>query len=125
MAIHVKRVYQEAEKEDGLRILVDRIWPRGVSKERAALDLWLKEIGPSPDLRQSFHAGDMDFGQFSKRYERELTSGKQKEAYHKLIEIAAGEPVITLVFAAKDEVHNQAQVLKDMLEKEKDVIAEG
>lgn len=124
MTVYMKRVYEDADKEDGHRILVDRIWPRGVSKEQAALDLWLKEIGPSSSLRKSFHAGDLDFDQFSKDYKQELEDGEQKEAYDQLKKVATEEDVVTLVFAAKDETHNQAYVLKDMLEKESDVKTE-
>lgn len=117
MTIHVKRIYENAG-EDGFRILVDRLWPRGISKERASLDLWLKEIGPSAALRKSFHRGDIHFQEFKARYDQELNSGKQREAYEKLKQIAMSKENVTLLFAAKDETHNQAQVLKEKLEKD-------
>lgn len=118
MNIYVKRIYENAEEFDGMRILVDRLWPRGMSKKRASLDLWLKEVGPSNELRKSFHRGDINYDEFKAKYEQELASGKQLEAYEKLKQLAVTKETLTLLFAAKDEVHNQAQVLKEKLEHE-------
>jgi uncharacterized protein YeaO (DUF488 family) len=112
MSVQLKRIYEEPSKEDGSRILVDRIWPRGVSKEDANLDHWLKNIGPSNDLRKSFHQGDLSFDSFKRKYLEELKSGEQKEALEELKSIAIDEKKITLLFAAKNE-ENQAVVLKE------------
>src|SRR5690554_3740247 len=114
MEIEIKRVYEDAENDDGIRILVDRIWPRGVSKEEAQLDDWMKEIAPSTELRKWFNHEEDRFPEFSKKYKKELESNKnltetllKKAKKHKL----------TLVYSAKDEAHNQAVVLKKFLEK--------
>ncbi|WP_368251306.1 DUF488 domain-containing protein [Enterococcus sp. 2201sp1_2201st1_B8_2201SCRN_220225] len=115
--IQLKRVYEQSEETDGFRILVDRIWPRGISKERASLDLWLKEIGPTKELRQSFHSGQIDFASFRKQYLLELATEPQKEALNQLAAIIKKEPVVTLVFAAKNSQENQAVVLKEVLSK--------
>lgn len=116
MAIQLKRIYDEPSKDDGVRILVDRLWPRGISKEKAKLDYWLKEIGPSNDLRKSFHHESKTFEEFKKEYEEELQSGKQKEALEQLKEIVKENSHMTLLFAAKNEEENQAHILKDVLE---------
>lgn len=115
--IFLKRIYEDQEETDGYRILVDRIWPRGVSKERASLDLWLKEIGPQKELRQAFHKGQIDFASFRKLYLIELQTGPQKEAMEQLATIVKKESVVTLVFAAKNPRENQAVVLKELLSK--------
>jgi len=120
MTIQIKRIYEEAEKKDGMRILVDRIWPRGISKDKAKLDLWIKEIGPSTDLRKWFNHDPEKFNDFKSMYKKELKNGEQKEAFEKLKEAAKENETVTLLFAAKDEEHNQARVLKEMLEKELD-----
>src|SRR5699024_2300915 len=84
LKIKLKRIYDESAKVDGVRILVDRLWPRGVSKEKAKLDHWLKEIGPTDELRKSFHHDEMSFKQFKEKYLKELKSGEQKEALDEL-----------------------------------------
>lgn len=116
MPVKLKRVYEAASQTDGKRILVDRIWPRGVSKEKAALDEWFKEIGPSKELRQWFNHEDDKFPEFAKKYRKELQTGEQKASYDKLKEIQKENETITLLFGAKNEKHNQAVVLKKMLE---------
>lgn len=116
MTVHLKRVYDKVAKSDGMRILVDRVWPRGVSKEDAALDEWMKEIGPSKELRQWFDHDPEKFETFKDKYHQELQDGEQKANYDKLKAIQKENSTITLVYAAKDEKHNQAQVLKEMLE---------
>lgn len=116
MTVKLKRVYDQTAKNDGKRILVDRVWPRGVSKEDAALDEWFKEIGPSKELRQWFNHDSEKFEEFKKKYHKELQDGEQKASYDKLKAIQKENNTITLVYAAKDEEHNQAQVLKEMLE---------
>src|SRR5699024_12083271 len=116
MIVKLKRVYEKEANDDGKRILVDRVWPRGVSKEKAYLYEWLKEIGPSKELRPWFnHDSDM-FQEFKKKYKAELQDGDQKARYDKLKAIQKENNTITLIFSAKDEENNQAQVLKDMLE---------
>jgi len=117
MTVKLKRAYDKAAKNDGKRILVDRVWPRGVSKEDADLYEWLKEVGPSKDLRQWFDHDPEKFEDFKNKYHKELQDGEQKASYDKLKEIQKEYKTITLVYAAKDEKNNQAQVLKEMLEK--------
>ena|SRR5690625_2478628 len=116
VTVKLKRIYEDKSNNDGKRILVDRVWPRGVSKEKAGLDEWFKEIGPTKELRQWFDHDPEKFEAFAKKYRKELQSGEQKASYDKLKEIEKNNETITLVFSAKDEKHNQAQVLKDMLD---------
>ncbi len=116
MTVKLKRIYEDKSNNDGKRILVDRVWPRGVSKEKAGLDEWFKEIGPTKELRQWFDHDPDKFEDFSKKYREELQSGEQKASYDKLKAIEKDNKTITLVFSAKDEQHNQAQVLKEMLD---------
>jgi uncharacterized protein YeaO (DUF488 family) len=114
-----KRIYSEVKEDDGLRILVDRLWPRGISKEKAKLDYWLKEIAPSNELRKRFHSEDGDFELFRQQYIEELKSGLQKETLNKLEEIVSKqEGKVTLLFGAKDEENNQAVILRELLESE-------
>lgn len=114
MQIWLKRVYEEPGPRDGTRVLVDRLWPRGVSKAKAAIDLWLKEIAPSEDLRKWFGHDPEKWENFKIRYFCELNT-VGKKAVTELRRIAAGGR-ITLVFAAKDERFNNAVVLKEYLE---------
>jgi len=114
LKIALKRVYDEPEPSDDTRVLVDRLWPRGLSKERAHIDLWLKEIAPSNDLRKWFGHEPEKFAEFRRRYEAELASEGGQEALTKLRDMAEREP-ITLVFAAHDTEHNNAVVLRDLL----------
>ncbi|MCE3292260.1 MAG: MarR family transcriptional regulator [Arthrobacter sp.] len=110
----VKRIYDEPADDDGCRVLVDRLWPRGVSKERAGLDLWLKDIAPSPPLRQEFAHMQERFADFRVQYEAEL---EQNQAVGQLLELAAKHPKVTLLYGAKDPEVNHARVLQDYLEK--------
>lgn len=112
--IQIKRIYDEPADEDGYRVLVDRLWPRGVSKEDAQLDEWMKEITPSPELRKWFNHEPDKFEEFKKRYEHELAS--KHKPVEKLLDIAENHKV-TLLYAAKDETHNHAIVLKEFLER--------
>ena len=114
LTIALKRVYDEPEASEGTRILVDRLWPRGLSKERAHIDLWLKEIAPSNELRKWFHHDPEKFTEFRQRYESELQSESGQEALAKLRELAKQGP-ISLLFAAHDAEHNNAVVLRDVL----------
>jgi len=112
--ITLKRVYDEPEPGDGTRVLVDRLWPRGLSKERAHVDLWLKEIAPSSQLRTWFGHDPEKFAEFRRRYEAELASETGQVALTKLRDLAKQKPV-TLVFAAHDTEHANAVVLRDLL----------
>ena len=112
--IRLKRVYEEAARNDGFRILVERLWPRGVSKEKANIRLWAKEIAPSAELRKWYGHNLARWEEFKKRYWREL-KGKQESLEE--IRSRAREGTVTFVYAARDEEHNSAMALKDYLEK--------
>ncbi len=114
LEVALKRVYDEPEPSDGTRVLVERLWPRGLSKERAHIDLWLKEIAPSNELRKWYNHEPEKFAEFRRRYEAELESGAGQEALAKLRELARQGPV-TLVLAAHDTEHSNAAVLQDLL----------
>ena len=113
MAVQLKRVYDDADEADGFRVLVDRLWPRGVSKERAAVDVWLKDVAPSTDLRVQWHHDPGRFEEHAGRYRAELESNP---AVAELRELVAGHPVTTLLYGSKDPELNHARVLKDFLE---------
>lgn len=107
----IKRVYEDAEPEDGFRVLVDRLWPRGVKKDK--IDLWLKEVGPSNELRNWFHHEPRKFADFTRKYRAEL--GKNS-AVIELRKLRSEHKVITLLYGARDTESNQAVVLRDFLE---------
>jgi uncharacterized protein YeaO (DUF488 family) len=113
MMMRVKRVYDEPAAEDGTRILVDRLWPRGIAKEKARIDEWLKEIAPSDELRKWFGHDPARWEAFRERYRQELV--EKAELVAGLRKLAA-EGTVTLLFAAKDEERNNAVVLKEMLD---------
>jgi uncharacterized protein YeaO (DUF488 family) len=108
----IKRVYEQPDKGDGARILVDRLWPRGLTKEKAQIDLWLKEIAPSAELRKWFGHDPAKWAQFKTRYKAELDGKPELVALLKQ-KIAGGK--VTLVYGAKDEQHNQAKALQQIL----------
>lgn len=112
MDIHIKRIYEAPAKADGYRLLVDRLWPRGVKKEDAHIDDWDKEIGPSTELRKWFGHEPPKYPEFKKRYAKEL-----KEMTEELdrIRAVARKGRVTLLYGAKDEKHNQACVLREVL----------
>ena len=110
--IKIKRAYAPAEETDGYRILVDRLWPRGISKEKAKIDLWLKSVAPSSDLRKWFGHVPERFPEFTKRYKAELAESGALDALRKVL---SEHPDATLLFAAHDEEHNNAVVLKELL----------
>ncbi|WP_091486359.1 DUF488 domain-containing protein [Gracilibacillus orientalis] len=116
-SIHLKRVYDEVREEDGFRILVDRVWPRGVSKDRAQVDVWLKEIGPSPKLRKWFHHDPAKFEQFKQLYLKELKQEPEKrEALDQLCTYYEEyEHNITLVYAAKEQQYNHVVILTELI----------
>lgn len=110
--VRVKRVYEDAARDDGYRVLVDRVWPRGISKDRAHVDEWDKEAGPSTGLRTWFGHRPERFEEFARRYREELDGSA---ALAHLREIMSDHDVVTLVYSAKDEEHNQAVVLAEVL----------
>lgn len=118
MPVEIKRVYNDAEKSDGLRVLVDRLWPRGLSKEDAQVDEWLKEVGPSKELRQWFDHDPDKFDEFKKKYKDEMENNEeQQEELKKLKDLTIKHKKnVTLVYGAKDEKNNQAVVLKEILD---------
>ncbi len=111
----LKRVYEAAKRSDGYRILVDRLWPRGVSKEKAGVDLWMKEIAPSDALRKWFGHDPERWTEFQKRYRAELR--KQAFLIKELKQLEKKHPTITLVYSARDEEHNQAVALCSYLKR--------
>lgn len=113
MRLEIKRVYEEPGSADGMRILVDRLWPRGLSKEKARVDIWLKDIAPSTELRKWFSHDPNKWTEFQARYRKELKSKADLLAVLK--EKTAKGPV-TLLYGAKDEVHNEAVVLQALLQ---------
>ena len=110
--INVKRVYEPTSEADGFRVLVDRIWPRGVTKQRAKIDLWLKSVAPSTQLRKWFDHDSHKWSEFKKRYFAELDAGP--EGLDELLNRATASGV-TLVFSARNEQHNQAVALREYL----------
>jgi uncharacterized protein YeaO (DUF488 family) len=114
--IKLKRAYEAASKADGLRILVERLWPRGVSKQKARIDLWLKDFAPSTELRQWYGHDPARWPQFRKRYRAEL---KDKGDVLMLLKYVAEERTVTFVYAAGDEERNSAVALKEFLERSK------
>jgi uncharacterized protein YeaO (DUF488 family) len=110
--VRVKRIYDDPKPQDGFRVLIDRLWPRGVSKERAAIDLWMKEIAPSSELRVWFGHRPDRFADFATRYVGELDGNP---AVEQLVDLVARNPTVTLLYGAKDETVNHAVVLADYL----------
>lgn len=114
MDIEIKRVYENPSENDGKRILVDRLWPRGLTKKKAKVDLWLKDIGPTTELRKWFKHDPEKWEEFKTRYTDELKNNKDQVSLLKN-EIKKG--VVTLLYGAKDQSHNEALVLKEELKK--------
>lgn len=112
MTIRIKRIYEPAARTDGVRVLVDRLWPRGIKKDDARIDLWLKEIAPTTPLRRWFDHRPERWEKFRERYVSELSGNAALTA---LRELAKKNKVITLLYAARDEDHNQAVVLAGFL----------
>jgi len=115
-AFRLKRVYDPAEREDGLRVLVDRLWPRGMRKEEARVDVWMKDIAPSPALRQWFGHRPERFEEFGRQYREELQWDSDRQECVKELLKRLEEGAVTLLYAAKDEIHNHAVVLKHYLD---------
>jgi len=112
MELKIKRAYEKPASGDGKRILVDRLWPRGLTKEKASIDLWLKGIAPSAALRKWFGHDPDKWKEFQKRYHKELKNNKEQVS---LLKDKIKKGTVTLVYGAKDEKHNEALVLKEWL----------
>lgn len=115
--VHVKRAYEPARRSDGFRVLVDRVWPRGVRKEDLRVRLWAKDIAPSTQLRQWFGHDPARWTEFKKRYQAELRAPEARERIREIVEAAGTSQNITLVYSAKDEERNQAVVLRGVFER--------
>jgi uncharacterized protein YeaO (DUF488 family) len=115
MTVAVKRVYEPATSNDGTRVLVDRLWPRGITKQSAAVQSWLRDLAPSNELRKWFHAQPEHWEEFRKRYLRELSAPKAHAALDKLYDLQR-QGTLTLLYASKNEKQNNATVLRDLLE---------
>ena len=113
MELKIKRVYEKPANEDGKRILVDRLWPRGLTKEKAAVDIWLKEIAPSTELRKWFNHEPAKWKAFQKKYHQELKENEEQVA---LLKEQQRKESVTLLYGAKDEQHNEALVIKEWLD---------
>jgi len=111
--IQLKRVYEKPSRKDGVRILVDRLWPRGLTKERAAVNLWLKDVAPSSELRKWFGHDPAKWKEFQMRYRKEL---RQKKDALMLLKQKSEDRTVTLVYGARDEQHNEAVVLRKIVE---------
>ena len=111
--IQLKRAYEKPSRKDGLRVLVDRLWPRGLTKERAAIDLWLKEFAPSTELRKWFGHDPDKWKEFQSRYRKEL---RDKKELLQDLRRRSSEHTVTLLYGARDEEHNEAIVLKKVID---------
>jgi len=118
LQLALKRAYETPTPEDGQRILIDRLWPRGLSREQAQIDLWLKEIAPSTELRRWFGHDPEKFDEFRRRYEAELATETGRAALEQ-VRTAAQHGPVTLVFAARDPACSNAAVLRELLQSEK------
>ncbi len=113
--LQVKRIYSEFSHTDGYRILVDRLWPRGITKEKAHIDYWAKEITPSTELRKTFNHDENTMDEFKIRYYLELDNNEHRGAFIDLIRNKLNEGNVTLLYAAKNETYNHAHVLKEWI----------
>ncbi len=116
MAIALKRVYEPATAADGYRVLVDRLWPRGMSKAKAGVNEWLRDLAPSNTLRKWFHANPEEWAQFQKRYFKELAAPEAQLDLHKLRALVRERKRLTLLYSSRNEARNNAVVLRDFLE---------
>ncbi len=116
MAVRLKRAYDPADKADGTRILVDRLWPRGVSRQAARIDAWLRDLAPSDTLRRWFHERPARWPGFRRRYLGELSSPTATRSLEELHRLWEKRPRLTLVFSSRDREHNNAAVLRELLE---------
>jgi uncharacterized protein YeaO (DUF488 family) len=116
MSVAIKRVYEPASRGDGARVLVDRLWPRGLTKARADVHEWLRDLAPSDELRHWFHARPQHWESFRKKYLKELSQPEAQEDLLQLYQLAHKRKRLTLLFASKNETHNNALVLKELLD---------
>ncbi len=116
MTVTIKRVYDLPSPQDGFRVLVDRLWPRGLSKHAAALDAWLKDIAPSDELRRWYHAHPEQWSKFRERYLKELSAEKAGAALQQLYEMREAQDRLTLLFASRNQERNNALVLRQLLD---------
>jgi uncharacterized protein YeaO (DUF488 family) len=116
MPVSLKRIYEAASRSDGARILVDRLWPRGLSKQRASVNRWLRDLAPSRELREWFHAHPGLWSDFRRQYLKELARPEAERDLRTLYGLPHHNKRLTLLFAAKDERHNNAVVLKELLD---------
>jgi uncharacterized protein YeaO (DUF488 family) len=114
--VAIKRVYESASRSDGVRVLVDRLWPRGLAKAGAAIDEWLRDLAPSPELRRWYHARPDCWPDFRRKYLQELSEPEGEEALRRLYQIAHKRKRLTLLFGSKNETRNNAAVLKELLD---------
>jgi uncharacterized protein YeaO (DUF488 family) len=119
MTVVLKRVYEEPSPHDGTRVLVDRLWPRGLKKADVALDAWLKDLAPSNELRKWFHAHPQQWSKFRQQYLKELSSESANEALQQLYELRQQRRRLTLLFSSRNEEHNNAVVLKQLVDGER------
>jgi uncharacterized protein YeaO (DUF488 family) len=121
MTVAIKRVYEPASRADGARVLVDRLWPRGLTKARAAVDEWLRDLAPSHELRRWFHTRfergqEVHWQSFRKKYLKELSQPEAEDSLLRLYKLAQKKRRLTLLFGSKNETHNNAVVLKELLD---------
>jgi uncharacterized protein YeaO (DUF488 family) len=116
MTVVVKRVYEPVSPRDGTRVLVDRLWPRGLTKASAALDEWLRDVAPSNELRRWYHARPDQWATFRRKYLKELSHPEAESALRQLYQFANKRKRLTLLFASRNETRNNAVVLKELLE---------
>ena len=119
MTVRIKRVYDPRSPHDGARVLVDRLWPRGLTKEEAALDTWMKDIAPSDALRKWYHAHPVQWPKFRERYLAELTNEAAHAALQQLYDMAEKRGGVTLLYASRSLEQNHALLLKQLLEGER------
>jgi uncharacterized protein YeaO (DUF488 family) len=116
MPVALKRVYEPAKRADGVRVLVDRLWPRGLTKERAAVHEWLRDLAPSDELRKWFHSQPDHWQMFRRRYLKELARPEAETELRQLYLLAHKKKQLTLLFASRNDEHNNASVLKELLD---------
>ena len=116
MPVAIKRVYEPVSRTDGTRVLVDRLWPRGLTKVKAAVDEWLRDLAPSDELRRWYHARPDHWQDFRKKYLKELTQPEAEESLLQLYQLARKRKRVTLLFGSKNETSNNAVVLKELLD---------
>ncbi|MGC1645433.1 MAG: DUF488 family protein [Candidatus Sulfotelmatobacter sp.] len=116
MTVAIKRVYEPASRSDGMRVLVDRLWPRGLTKVKAAVDEWLRDLAPSDELRRWYHARPDHWQDFRKKYLKELSQPEAEDSLLQLYQLARKRKRVTLLFGSKNESSNNAVVLKELLD---------